>query len=139
MLARYFNVTLRNGFVTFSRIMRLNKQSINTKIMKSKSIQQEVLLLTGTNFSNRQWSTRDDNTSKSLSEEEKLEQACWNGLLPEMLPEIFDNNDVAGKLFLWEIKEGASFLELEMGEYPEAKDNYYSIDPYSFLTLRCAN
>src|SRR3954470_22886449 len=107
--------------------------------MKAKSIQQEVLLLTGTNFSNRQWSTRDDNTSKNLSEEEKLEQACWNGLLPEMLPEIFDNNQLSGKLFLWEIKEGASFLKLERGEYPKAKNNYYSIDPYSFLTLRCAN
>jgi len=120
-------------------MLRLNKQSVNTKVMKTKSTQQEVLLLTGTNFSNRQWSTKDDSSSKNLSEEEKLEQACWNGLLPEMLPEIFDHSEGAKKLFLWEIKEAASFIELEMGEYPEAKDNYFSIDPYSFLAHRCAN
>jgi hypothetical protein len=107
--------------------------------MKTKSTQQEVLLLTGTNFSSRQWSTKDDASINNLSDEEKLEQACWNGLLPEMLPEIFDLSEGAHKLFLWEIKEAASFIELELGEYPEAKDNYYSIDPYSFLAHRCTN
>lgn len=107
--------------------------------MKNRSTQQEVLLLTGTNFSNRQWSSKEDIPSKNLSDEEKLEQACWNGLLPEMLPEIFELTEGAKHLYIWEIKEGASFLELDLGEYPEAKDNYYSIDPYSFLAYRCAN
>jgi hypothetical protein len=108
--------------------------------MKKISTQQEVLLLTGTNFSSRQWSTKDETPSKKLTDEEKLEEACWNGLLPEMLPEIFaDTITPEKKLYLWQIKEGASFLEVEMGEYPEAKDNYFSIDPYSFLACRCSN
>lgn len=108
--------------------------------MKKNSTQQEVLLLTGTNFSSRQWSTKDETSSKKLTDEEKLEEACWNGLLPEMLPEIFtDTIKPDKKLYLWQVKEGASFIELEMGEYPEAKDNYFSIDPYSFLAFRCSN
>lgn len=108
--------------------------------MKKNSTQQEVLLLTGTNFSNRQWNTKDEIASKKLTDEEKLEEACWNGLLPEMLPEIFAETLAAKKkLYLWQVKEGASFLELEMGEYPETKDNYFSIDPYSFLAFRCSN
>ena len=108
--------------------------------MKQNSTQQEILLLTGTNFSNRQWSTKDDTSSKKLTEEEKLEEACWNGLLPEILPEIFaETKAQKKKLYLWQVKEGASFLELELGEYPEEKDSYFSIDPYSFLAFRCSN
>ncbi|MGC4038939.1 MAG: hypothetical protein QM764_23475 [Chitinophagaceae bacterium] len=107
--------------------------------MKNKSTQQEVLLLTGTNFSNRQWCSNDESRSKKLSEEEQLEEACWNGLLPQLLPEIFTETKDASKLYLWQVKEAASFLELEMGEFPEEKDNYFSIDPYSFLAFRCSN
>jgi hypothetical protein len=34
---------------------------------------------------------------------------------------------------LWQIREGKTFLELEWGESPEEKDNFFSIDPYDFL------
>lgn len=106
--------------------------------MKKNSTQQEVLLLTGTKFSSRQWCMKDENQSKQLTDSEKLEEACWNGLLPEMLPEIFTETMAPGKkLYLWQVKEGASFLDLEIGEFPVAKDNYFSIDPYSFTRLIC--
>ena len=107
--------------------------------MKRNSTQQEILLLTGTNFTSRQWSAKDDATSANLSEEEKLEEACWNGLLPEMLPELCSQMNGKKKLYVWQIKEAASFLELELGEYPDEKDNYFSIDPYSFLAERSDN
>ncbi len=107
--------------------------------MKKNSTQQEILLLTGTNFTSRQWCTKDDAVSKNLTEEEKLEEACWNGLLPEMLPELCGKGIRSKKMFVWQIKEAASFLELELGEYPAKKDNYYSIDPYSFLAERSDN
>ena len=84
--------------------------------MKRNSTQQEILLLTGTHFTSRQWSTKDDIVSDNLSEEEKLEEACWNGLLPEMLPELYRQPIGTKQLFVWQIKEGASFLELELGE-----------------------
>ena len=57
--------------------------------MKTNSTQQEIILLTGTTFSAREWCERESNKENNLSDKEQLEEACWNGLLPEMLPEVY--------------------------------------------------
>ena len=102
--------------------------------MKKKSTQQEILLMTGTRFAAREYSERTDpNSQQSLSPVEKLEEACWNGMLPELLPEICVQPDKKNKMYLWKITEGASFLEIDLGETQEVKENFYSIDPYTFL------
>ena len=102
--------------------------------MGHTSTQQEILLLTGTSFSSRQWCQKDESADKNrLTEKERLEEACWYGLVKEMLPELFRDSNNYKKVFLWKILEGKSFLELDMGETPLNKDNFYSIDPYSFL------
>jgi hypothetical protein len=103
--------------------------------MKTNSTQQEILLMTGTTFSTREWCER-ENGKKNLSEKEQLEQACWNGLLPEILPEVYVNSEDQKKLFLWQIKQGNSFIELDMGETPEETDKQFSIDPYAFMHLQ---
>lgn len=98
------------------------------------STQQEILLLTGTNFSSRLCYEQDDQSSiHKLTEREQLEDACWNGLLPDMLPEIIEQ-PYGGKLYLWQIREAKSFIEIDLGETPEDKENAYSIDPYLFLS-----
>ena len=97
--------------------------------MKTDSTQQEILLLTGTSFSKREWCENIPGRNTNLSEKEQLEQACWNGLLPEILPEIYLHSEGDTKLFLWQIKEGKSFIELDMGEIPGEIDDYFSIDP----------
>jgi hypothetical protein len=97
--------------------------------MKTTSTQ-EILLLTGTNFSSRHSFEKNDNAN-NLTEREQLEEACWNGLLKEMLPEICESN--INKLYMWQVWKTNSFIEIELAEVPEEKDNYYSIDPYSFL------
>ena len=99
--------------------------------MKTNYIQQEILLITGTTFSTKQFFGNDVGKD-NLTQKEHLEEACWNGLLQEMIPEICGQTENK-KLFLWQIKEGDSFIELELGEAPEEKDNEYSIDPYSFM------
>jgi hypothetical protein len=105
--------------------------------MKTNSTQQEVLLITGTTFSARQWCEKNGNENeKNFTEKEKLEDACWNGLLQEMLPEICTQPGIDKKLFLWQIRQASSFIELEFGEVPEDKENYFSIDPYLSLPLR---
>ncbi len=105
--------------------------------MKANSTQQEILLITGTSFASRQYSDKEDNSK--LNDTERLENACWNGLLPDMLPEIFEQPAAAKKLYLWEIRETESFIEVEMGEYPEPRDNYLSLDPYAFLSAQTYN
>ena len=98
--------------------------------MNTHTIQQEILLFTNTTFSQRQWCQK-DNTGKNsyFTNREQLEDACWNGLLHEMLPEIIEPGH---NLFLWQIRMGSSFLELELSEYPIETDSAFSIDPYIF-------
>ena len=102
--------------------------------MEAIYTQQEILLMTGTSFSSRQWCEKDGaEDKKMLTEKERLEEACWYGLVKEMLPELFRKVEKDKKLFLWQISEGKSFLELDLGEIPLEKDRFYSIDPYAFL------
>lgn len=104
--------------------------------MKTNSTQHEILLVTGTSFSSREFcETSDGLNYNPLTEKEKLVVACWNGLLPEMLPEIFEQ-PVNKKLYLWEIREASSFIELELGEIYLELEKQFSIDPYSFLSMQ---
>ncbi len=101
--------------------------------MDTKSTQQEILLLTGTRFSGRQWYQDMNPSPDKLSGKERLEEACWNGMLQEMLPEISEKSADGKNLPLRQIREGESFLELELGESPEINEEDYSIDPKKFL------
>ena len=108
--------------------------------MESNFTQQEILLITGTSFSSRQWCEKDSSDDKQrLTEMERLEDACWSGLVKEMLPELFRGADNSKKMFLWKICEGKSFLELDLGESPFEKDKVYSIDPYIFMDSNNCN
>ncbi len=107
--------------------------------MKNEAAQLEILLMTGTTFSSRQYCAKENpEMNKPLSEIEKLEEACWNGLVHEMLPEIYGQY-INSKLFIWKISGASSFLNLEMGEFPKEINKLFSIDPYSFLVLQSGN
>ena len=102
--------------------------------MKANATQMEVLILTGTSFSANQLSDKNEpGTKPGRSEKEMLTEACWNGLLPAMLPELCEQLPANKKIYLWEIKEADAFIELEIGELQEDKDKYFSVNPYAFL------
>jgi hypothetical protein len=103
--------------------------------MKASSTQMEILILTGTSFSASQLSDKNEAAAKpNLSEKEKLTEACWNGLLAHMLPELCNQIPEGKTIYLWDIKEADTFIELELGELQEDKDRYFSINPYVFIT-----
>ena len=105
--------------------------------MKLIKTQQEILLLTGTRFSSRLYAPKDDLPKQDeLSDNEKLQEACWNGMIEELLPEL--REDVNNKkLFLWNIIQGDAFLELKFSNAPtELDDKHLSIDPYSFIPVQ---
>ena len=105
--------------------------------MKTNSTQQEILLVTGTSFSSREFCEPSDGLNYNhLTEKEKLKVACRNGLLPDMLPEIFEQHSVNKKLYLWEMREGSLFIELKLGEIYLELEMQFSIDPYSFLPMQ---
>ena len=97
--------------------------------MDTDIIQQEVLLLTGTTFSQRQLSERDGkHESNDLPESDKLEKALWDGLLDELLPEVITNK----KLHIWQIWDTEFSLQIELSEYP-SREGWSSINPHYFL------
>jgi hypothetical protein len=101
--------------------------------MAQQYTQVEVLLMTGTGFLAGNWIPKDDPAGRGLSDLEKLQEACWNGLLETMLPEVWIKPANDGILYLWDIKEARAFLELELSEVPLPFDKRLSITPHSFL------
>lgn len=102
--------------------------------MKPHTAKQEILLMMGTSFSSRLWCVKDENGNENnYSPAERLKEACWNGLITEMLPEICKRVTAKKKLFLWQVREANSFIGLDLGETPSETEKYYSINPYSFL------
>ncbi len=102
--------------------------------MQTDFNQQEILLVTTTTFSKRQWCEKENQESrKSLTQTEHLEQACWNGMLNELLPELIEKSSDGKDLYLWHIRQCKSFLEIELCEKPPSIEDCTSIDPYYFL------
>lgn len=102
--------------------------------MKAAEIQQEILLVTTSTFSKRQWCKQQDvNRNRHQDPTDQLEEACWNGLLSEMLPEVLEKPVSGGRLYLWHIRQGATVLQIELSEQPPRVDELFSINPSLFL------
>lgn len=108
--------------------------------MKTNTIQQEVLLATTTTLSKREWCSRDASENRQfLSHKEVLEEACWNGLLNELLPEIMEKSATGKRLILRNIRGGKYSLAIELGEFSQAIEKQYSINSNSFLPAMTYN
>ena len=106
--------------------------------MKPNATLQEILLNTDTHFAHRQWADKDASEGANLSAVEKLEKACWDGLVKELIPELDITLQSNKKLWLWQIHSTRFFLALDFYEYPGTKENETSIDPYLFMgETRC--
>jgi len=100
--------------------------------MKTNSTYQEILLMMDSSFASRDRVPKDEAKSKNLTPREKLQDACWNGLIPEFLPEIAEKK-YDPTLSLLEINEGNHFLDVRYGADFEETDSYCSINPYLFF------
>jgi hypothetical protein len=97
-------------------------------------IQQEILLVTHSTLSKKQLCEKDRISGIDfLSEAEQLEEACWNGLLSEMLPGIITKSVSGKQLPLWQIRQGVSLLKIELGESIPFFEKECSINPFWFL------
>jgi len=106
--------------------------------MKPELINQEILLLTTSRFSKKQFCERDiqpDEPSPG-NVPEQLEKACWNGLLSDMLPDIIKSEN---KLFLWQVENHESFLHISLGLQPSVIENFFTLYPDFFLRNRQMN
>ncbi len=102
--------------------------------METNSIQQEILLFTNTSLSQRQLSEKEALDKKNfITHTEQLTAACWKGWLEAMMPEIIDTSADGKPLFLWDILQGKSFLDIELCQSPQTIEVPFSINPYAFL------
>jgi len=102
--------------------------------MKSYETQEEILFVSNSSFVKRK--LRENNlTAKDrrsgAAAIDKLEEACWNGMIRKWLPGI-DRNTDNEKLFLWKIFVGDAFLCAELSKGPLEIKARQSLNPYSF-------
>lgn len=107
------------------------RQDLKHRIMQTNTTEQEILLMTNTSFAQRQLCEKEDE-SKNLTPQEQLKEACANGVMQELLPEIFEAPGNK-RLYLWQMKPGGSFIQLKVGEFPLTQKKEFSIDPHNFL------
>ena len=113
---------------------------VKTILMANKYVQMEVLLMTGTSFLAGNWVSKDANVvERNYTEIEQLQDACWNGLVKTMLPEVWIEPPNGGILYVWEVRETKSFLQLEIGEIPLPIDPNLSLKPSYFLSFQAYN
>ena|ERR1051326_5281274 len=99
--------------------------------MKSQITSQEILLFVNTSFAKKErWKWT--NASKSeTNPADRLEKACWSGLIFEMLPGIF-NRDNQKNRYVWEVNPASQFIHVASGNAPCSPDHVTSINPYFF-------
>jgi hypothetical protein len=108
--------------------------------METNFTQQEILLNKGAKFLANDWCLKQaSDSAKNQTSSEKLEEACWNGLLKDIIPELFTLQGDTQKLTLWKVRQMSAFIELELADYPAVTDGYFSINPYLFLTKEECN
>src|SRR5687768_13380991 len=104
--------------------------------MKNHPIQQEIMLVTSTTFSQRQLSQKEaSETCQHLSLTAQIEEACWNGLLKELLPEIIETLPSGKNLYIWNIRPSKYLLQINLSEYPLLLEKEFSIDPCLVLSI----
>ena len=108
--------------------------------MKANNAQQELLLVMETNFTSMLWSESNPSSfARFISENDYIEDACWNNILSEVLPELSQMQCPKQDLYLWEIRTCDHFLKLCFAELIFERDNYLTIDPYLFRRILTFN
>ena len=99
---------------------------------------QEVVLVSSSRFANREYVEKksDTNEHQKQTGRASLKDACWNGMLKDILPELFLHFSKEDKLFLWQLRECRNVMTMELSDKPGDLDFQTSIDPYCFLELQ---
>lgn len=108
--------------------------------MKKQLVFQEILLRPRSVYFKKEWcEINPEKNKKKLSDTERVLQLIWNGVLPEILPEIYVQNAMQQPLILWEVYESNHLLELNLGDSAEIPLNRFSINPGAIAHFACLN
>ncbi|MFT4156096.1 hypothetical protein [Parafilimonas sp.] len=106
--------------------------------MKTNATQKEILLVTNNSFAQREWCSKEACFSVKMTVQEQMEEICANGLICEVLPEVFEGPENS-RLYLWQMRPGFSFIQLQYGEFPLEIKKATSLDPRAWLGNYCYN
>ena len=98
--------------------------------MKPQHIHQEVLIFTNNTLSQKVLFKKNSSNNNSSATEE-LEEAFWDGLLNELIPEIMPSSPHP-KMFIWGIHTGKFYLLIDLADTPAVTESVLSIDPHLF-------
>ena len=104
--------------------------------MRNCNKQEEILIATDSSFFRQELYEHNlsaNNKQPGSPTVDKLEEACWNGMLRGWLPWIDQNTD-NGKLFIWKISVANAFLCGELSESPSEVRGAHSLNPYLFFS-----
>ena len=105
--------------------------------MKPQHVHQEVLIFTSTSLTQRTLYKK-DSSSKDSSAIEELEEAFWDGLLNELVPEIMPaTRDM--KMVIWGVYAGEFHLLIDLAESPGVPQPVFTIDPNLILSIKNMN
>ena len=97
--------------------------------MKPQHVHQEVLIFTNTALS--QALCRKNSSSNDTPVIEELEEAFWDGLLNELVPEIMPST-LHPKMVIWGVHAGEFYLLIDLADSPGTTESILSIDPHLF-------
>lgn len=106
--------------------------------MDTTVITQELLLNLNSSFCKREWCEKKDGSPMPAAASDRLKTICWDGMLPDLLPEIClkDNNK---PLILWEMMGTSHLLHLKLGGYQQRLENEFALHPYLIKEYTCWN
>ena len=109
--------------------------------MENYDASQEILLMTNSTSSQINLCKRDAPRDEQMNflRKDSLEEACWNGLFRDWLPNAIDEDSREHRLFLWRIYVANTFLCLQLSENPSSVISAYSLNPYLFIPAMNAN
>ena len=98
--------------------------------MKPQHVHQEVLIFTNTTLSQKALCRKNSSSNNSPAIEE-LEEAYWDGLLNELVPEIMPSTRHP-KMVIWGVHAGKFYLLIDLADSPGITESILSIDPHLF-------
>ena len=100
--------------------------------MKQKAINHEVLLLTGTSFSKKQFSPKNNSQADDFYCSD-LQDACWNGLVFDILPDMIKSRDKRNPGYTCEVVPAENFIDVKIGVAPYDVEKGISLTHTSFF------
>lgn len=99
----------------------------------------ELLLFSNTVFSQKQIVGKGNKEEPTKTFWKKLEDACREGIIPELLPEVVSYTFCNKKIVSWEMLPGKCFVHISSVHSSLNMEGHYSINPHIFISRQSYN